>query len=77
MSFLNGIYKKCKISDFTSLFQCISIARALWRYLNIQPAEQADINPYPAEPGYTPPLQTVYIPKKPTDQDLHCLSLRM
>ena len=39
-------------------------------------------NPYPAEPGYTLPLQTVKIQiswllKKPTDLDLHCLSFSM
>ena len=38
------------------------------------------INPCPADTGYTLPLQTVYIQiswlwKKPTDLDLHCLSL--
>ena len=37
-------------------------------------------NPCLAEPGYTLPLQTVKIQiswllKKPTDLDLHCLSL--
>ena len=32
------------------------------------------INPCPAEPGYTHPLQAL---KKPTDLDLHCLSLSM
>ena len=31
------------------------------------------VNPYPAEPGYTLPLQTV----KPTDLDLHCLPFSM
>ena len=41
-----------------------------------------DINLGPAEPGYALPLQTVLIkiswrPKKPTDLDLHYLSLRM
>ena len=40
------------------------------------------INPGPAEPGYTLPLQTVQIQiswllKKPTDLDLHCLPLSM
>ena len=39
-------------------------------------------NPSPAEPGYTLPLQTVYIQiswllKKPTDLNLHCLPLSM
>ena len=38
--------------------------------------------PYPAEPGYTLPLQTVQIQiswllKKPTDLDLYCLPLSM
>ena len=38
-------------------------------------------NPGPPEPGYSLPLQTVliqisWLPKKPTDLDLHCLSLR-
>ena len=38
------------------------------------------LNPCPAEPGYTLPLQTVQIQiswllKKPTDLDLHCLPL--
>ena len=37
------------------------------------------LNPCPAEPGYTLPLQTVQIQiswllQKPTDLDLHCLS---
>ena len=41
-----------------------------------------NFNPCPAEPGYTLPLQTVQIQiswllKKPTDLDLHCLSLSM
>ena len=36
------------------------------------------VNPCPAEPGYTLPLQTVQIQiswllQKPTDLDLHCL----
>ena len=40
------------------------------------------INPCPAEPGYTLPLQTMWIQiswllKKPTDLDLHCLSFSM
>ena len=40
------------------------------------------VNPSPAEPGYTLPLQTVYMQiswllKKPTDLDLHCLPLSM
>ena len=40
------------------------------------------INPCPAEPGYTLPLQTVQIQiswllKKPNDLDLHCLPIRM
>ena len=40
------------------------------------------INPCPAEPGYTLPLQTVEIQiswllKKPTDLDLHCLPFSM
>ena len=39
-----------------------------------------NINPGPAEPGYVLHLQTVQIQiswllKKPTDLDLHCLSL--
>ena len=39
-------------------------------------------NPCPAEPGYTLPLQPVQIQiswllKKPTDLDLHCLSLNI
>ena len=38
-----------------------------------------NVNPRPAEPGYTLPLQTVqiqinWLPQKPTDLDLHCLS---
>ena len=42
----------------------------------------AYINSSPAEPGYVLPLQTVQIQiswllKKPTDLDLHCLSLSM
>ena len=32
------------------------------------------LNPCPAEPRYTLPLQTV---KKPTDLDLHCLPFSM
>ena len=41
-----------------------------------------EINPCPTEPGLVLPLQTVEIQiswllKKPTDLDLHCLSLRM
>ena len=40
------------------------------------------INPGPAGPGYTLPLQTMNIQiswplKKPSDLDLHCLSLGM
>ena len=40
------------------------------------------VNPYPAKPGYTLPLQTVQIQiswllKKPSDLDLHCLPLSM
>ena len=40
------------------------------------------INPCPAEPGYTLPLQTVQIQiiwllKKPTDLDLHCLPISL
>ena len=40
------------------------------------------INPGPAETGYALPLQAVYIKiswllQKPTDLDLHCLSLSM
>ena len=43
---------------------------------------QSVINPCPAEPRYTLPLQTVLIQiswllKKPTDLDLHCLPLSM
>ena len=43
---------------------------------------QPQFNPYPAEPRYTLPLQTVQIQiswllKKPTDLDLHYLSLGM
>ena len=42
----------------------------------------SDSNTGPAEHGYAPPLQTVYIQiklasKKPTGLDLHCLSLSM
>ena len=42
----------------------------------------AMINPCPAEPRYTLPLQTVWnqiswLLKKPTDLDLHCLPLSM
>ena len=45
-------------------------------------SEDLLINRCPAEPGYTLPLQTVYIQiswllKKPTDLDLHCLPLSM
>ena len=41
-----------------------------------------NINPCPAEPGYTLPLQTApiqisWLLKKPTDLDLHCLPLSM
>ena len=44
--------------------------------------QQKCINPCPAEPGYTLPLQTVQIQiswllKKPTDLDLHCLPFSM
>ena len=40
------------------------------------------VNPCPADPVFTLPLQTVQIQiswllKKPTDLDLHCLPLRM
>ena len=40
------------------------------------------LNPCPAEPGYTLPLQTVqnqisWLLKKPTDLDLHCLPFSM
>ena len=43
-------------------------------------SEGPDLNPSPAEPRYTLPLQTVYIQiswKKPTDLVLHCLSFSM
>ena len=63
------IHMKCQIKfsrQMSKLFQNV----ICW---NFYPAWKI-VNPSPAEPGYTLPLQTV---KKPTDLDLHYLPLSM
>ena len=60
----------------------IFIRWALIYWYKQQNKRAGKFNPCHAEPGYTLPLQTVYIQiswllKKPTDLDLHCLLLSM
>ena len=50
--------------------------------LNPWLSKMCSVLPFPAEPGYALPFQTVQIQiswllKKPTDLDLHCLPLSM
>ena len=75
-------FLKCSLSIgryiFYHKFRVFMVKINVTPYL--QTAER--INPCPAEPGYTLPLQTVLIKiswllKKPTDLDLHCLPLSM
>ena len=74
------IYTFCKDTDYLGsaepglIFLCTSNI--------LQGTIKMQVNPCPAEPGYTLPLQTMYIQiswllKKPTDLDLHCLHLSM
>ena len=54
----------------------------LYRNFHQFPSYMGCVNPCPADPGYNLPLQTVQIQiswllKKPTDLDLHCLSLNL
>ena len=57
-------------------FQMLFSGKNKKNIINLSSAEFAystvSVNPSPPEPGYVLPLQTV---KKPTDLDLHCLSL--
>ena len=62
-----NIYRRSKYITFVEINKTQSPGKGL-------------INPCPAEPGYTLPLQTVQIQiswllRKPNDRDLHCLSL--
>ena len=45
------------------------------QWLTMGPFVIVLFNPGPAEPGYSLPLQTVLIEKKPTDLGLHRLSI--
>ena len=43
--------------------------------IHVKSTRRKHVNPCPADPGYSLSLQTVFIQKKPTDLDLHCLSI--